>query len=280
MNELKRFNDTLRYIEENLKGELDQEQIARISCCPAGLFGRIFSVLSGMSLGEYIQKRRLSCAAIELAQGRPRILDLALSYGYESEDAFAYAFKRFHGVTPGQARGKTGFQLLPPIHFTLKIEGGSNMDVRIEKRGPFTIAGLSLRGTPGADFGALWAQVYGKYAENELAALGDGQSYGACHDMGGDGQFSYTAGYDCADEQKAEAMGLALVPVPEASYAVATLTGPVPQNIQQGWAYLLGTFLPQQGYRHAGSPDFEHYFEGDMHSADYKMELWVPIEKS
>ena len=38
-------------------------------------------------------------------------------------------------------------------------------------------------------------------------------------------------------------------------------------------------FLPEQGYVHAGTPDFEVYFDGDMYSPDYKMELWIPLAK-
>lgn len=111
----------------------------------------------------------------------------------------------------------------------------------------------------------------------QLMALGDGQSYGACYDMGEDGTFHYMAGTGCADAQAACDIGLEVIQVPEATYAAVELLGPMPQCIQEGWSYVWGTFLPQQGYRHAGTPDFELYAQGDMQSPDYRMELWVPI---
>ena len=74
-------------------------------------------------------------------------------------------------------------------------------------------------------------------------------------------------------------MGLNILEVPEAEYAVVKLKGIVPNCIHEGWKYVTGTFFPEQGYRHAGTPDFEVYGEGNMYSPDYEMELWVPIVK-
>lgn len=203
MNDLDRFNDTLNYIEENLDGDLSDAAIAHIACCPAALFGRIFSVLGGLPLGEYIRLRRLSRAALDLRQPHLRVIDVAVKYGYESEDAFAAAFKRFHGISPGAARKEGSVRVLPPIRFTLRVQGGNHMNVRIEKRGPFQIAGITLRGTPEADFTDFWHQLFSRYDMQQLMALGDGQSYGACYDMGEDGTFHYMAGTGCADAQAA-----------------------------------------------------------------------------
>ena len=81
------------------------------------------------------------------------------------------------------------------------------------------------------------------------------------------------------DIEKAEEMGLEIVEVAAAEYAVVELTGKIPDSIHAGWKYLFEVFFPEQGYRHSGKPDFEVYSEGDMYSETYKMELWVPIVK-
>ena len=57
------------------------------------------------------------------------------------------------------------------------------------------------------------------------------------------------------------------------------LKGRVPESIQEGWKYAVEVFLPEEGYKHSGKPDFEVYLEGDMNRDDYEMELWIPIEK-
>ena len=87
------------------------------------------------------------------------------------------------------------------------------------------------------------------------------------------------AGYDVKDMNKAKEAGLEILEVPEAEYAVIKLKGAIPECIQEGWKYVTNVFFPEQGYKHAGTPDFEVYSEGNPESIDYEMELWVPVEK-
>ena len=93
-------------------------------------------------------------------------------------------------------------------------------------------------------------------------------------------RINYMAGYITTDVEKAKSMGLKVLEVDEAEYAVVELTGKVPECIHVGWKYLMEVFFPEHGYIHSGKPDFEYYFEGDMYSTDYKMELWVPVVKA
>ena len=86
--------------------------------------------------------------------------------------------------------------------------------------------------------------------------------------------------YIVNDVDKARSMGLDVLEVDEAEYAVVELTGSVPDCIHTGWKYAMEVFFPEHGYVHSGKPDFEYYYEGDMHSPDYKMELWIPITKA
>ena len=82
------------------------------------------------------------------------------------------------------------------------------------------------------------------------------------------------------DVDKARSMGLDVLEVEKAEYAVVELTGSVPDCIHNGWKYAMEVFFPEHGYVHSGKTDFEYYYEGDMHSNDYKMELWIPITKA
>lgn len=279
MNSLKALNQTIQYIEDNLEGMIDDAHIAQLCGCPEGVFARIFSILCDVPLGEYIRLRKLSKAAEALQSSRMRVIDIAVQYGYESADAFSAAFRRFHGSTPSEIRNGRSFLVFPPIHFSLSVEGGKNMNIRIEKKAPFKIAGITLKVAPSSDFPKLWQDLFQKIEEEKLIALGTGQSYGACYDMSSERSFSYMAGFDLCDEKAAIDLGLEILSVPAATYAVLELRGPVPECIHQGWKYVLGTFFPDQGYQHAGSPDFEVYQAGDMYSPDYHMELWVPVEK-
>src|ERR1700756_5265696 len=102
-----------------------------------------------MCAGEYVRRRRLSLAAMDLVTGDAKIIDLALRYGYDSPDAFAKAFRKLFGCTPTEAR-RPGVRLrsYPPITFTITLRGVRAMDYRIETRPAFQLTGVPLRTTP------------------------------------------------------------------------------------------------------------------------------------
>ena len=139
------------YIEANLTEEIDYEKVAAESFSSSYHFQRVFSILCGYTLGEYIRLRRLSLAGVELANGKDKVIDIALKYGYDSPDSFAKAFQKFHGITPSQARAD-GSMLKSFSRLSIKIslEGGSIMNYRIETKPQFTLLGYKKRfeGTP------------------------------------------------------------------------------------------------------------------------------------
>ena len=104
MKWMERMNRTMDYIEENLSGNIDPEQIARIMACPYAVFQRGFGPIAGVQLAEYIRRRRLSCAAYDLQHTSLRVIDVAVKYGYDSADAFAAAFRRLSGGCTGCPR--------------------------------------------------------------------------------------------------------------------------------------------------------------------------------
>lgn len=97
------IQNALRYIEDNITQELDIADIAARAYVSAFHFQRIFGVLCGMTVGEYIRSRRLSLAAQELSRSDIKVIDAAVKYGYDSPDSFARAFTRFHGISPSAA---------------------------------------------------------------------------------------------------------------------------------------------------------------------------------
>ena len=238
-------------------------------------------------LSEYIRFKKLSCAAIDLRETEKKIIEIAFKYGYESQDSFSLAFKKFHGHTPKEVRKGSTFQIFSPIRLSLSIEGGKNMDIKVMKKSAFKVAGVAERVEEGGDFPNVWDKLFKKVSEEKLESLGNGQSYGACYEIEKNEKenpeskhtVSYMAGYDAQNTDKAKDLGLSILEVPEAEYAVVKLKGIIPNCIHEGWKYVAGTFFPEQGYRHAGTPDFEVYGEGDMYNPNYEMELWVPIVK-
>ena len=151
MTQVELVRRALDYIEEHLTEELDVRQIAQQSYCSSYHFQRLFSILCGVTLGEYIRYRRLSLAGAELAAGKGRVIDAALRYGYDSPDSFSRAFRSFHGISPSQARG--GGRMLRSfsrLYLENMEKGGTTLDYRIETRPAMTLTGFKRRfsGTP------------------------------------------------------------------------------------------------------------------------------------
>jgi AraC family transcriptional regulator len=105
----------------------------------------MFAYMASVPLSEYIRRRRMSLAAIDLQDGAQRIVDVGLKYGYSSPTAFNRAFQSVHGVAPSVVR-EQGAQLkaFPPIRFHMTIKGAEEMNYRIEKKEPFRIVGVSM----------------------------------------------------------------------------------------------------------------------------------------
>ena len=133
MNFVKRMNSVLDYIENNLDGEIKDDKIAALSANAKGMFQRIFTIITDMTLSEYIRKRKLTQAAADIQNTNAKIIDIAVKYGYDSADAFSAAFKSFHGITPSDAKNLNvelqSFQRLA-FNPNLSITGGNNMQYR------------------------------------------------------------------------------------------------------------------------------------------------------
>lgn len=100
--------DSLQYIEENLNGKIDLEELAKRVHLSKYHFHRIFHKISGESVTRYITKRRLEKAAEELARTERPIIDIALESQYGSQESFSRAFLKMHGLTPGKYRRRYG----------------------------------------------------------------------------------------------------------------------------------------------------------------------------
>ncbi|MEB3058466.1 AraC family transcriptional regulator [Parvimonas sp. D9] len=280
MSIIKSFNSTIDYIETVLEDEIDEKKITHLSGYSYAMFSRLFSILTETTLSEYLRGRKLTEAAIALRDTDEKVIDIAFRFGYESSDSFGTAFKNFHGFTPSEVRNEKPFKLISRIQLALTVKGGRSMNVTIQKKGSFTVAGFNEENINSSLCPKVWNKLYEKYSQEELASLGDGESVGICHDVESPNVINYMAGYIVTDVDKAKSMGLDILEVEEAEYAIVELKGVVPECIHNGWKYVMEVFFPEHGYVHSGTPDFEYYYEGDMDSKDYKMELWIPIVKA
>ena len=104
MNLATGIQKAINYIEEHITDELDMAEVASQAACSPYYFQKIFGILCGITVGEYIRNRRLTLAGSELMKTDAKVIDTALKYGYESPESFTRAFTRFHGVTPTEPK--------------------------------------------------------------------------------------------------------------------------------------------------------------------------------
>ena len=144
MEWVERLNQSMNYIEEHLTDEIDYEQLGRIACCSAYHYQRMFTYMAGITLAEYIRRRKLSSAAVDLQGGNERIIDIAEKYGYRSPTAFNRAFQSFHGIAPSSVKNEgVSVKSFSPIVFKITVKGATEMNYRIETKEAFRIIGVS-----------------------------------------------------------------------------------------------------------------------------------------
>ena len=137
------IRNAVDYIESHLADDISIDEAAAEACVSTFYFQKIFMVLCGFTVGEYIRSRRLTLAAQELSSSSVKVIDLAVKYGYDSPDSFTKAFTRFHGATPTSVRkGETIIKAFAPLKIKLTLEGGYTMDYKIVKKEAFTVIGV------------------------------------------------------------------------------------------------------------------------------------------
>lgn len=139
---LKKLNQAMEYIENNLTDDLSSKEIAQYIGVSEFFFRNIFMALTGISPSEYIKERRLSEANKELLNGE-QVTYVAFKYGYRSIEGFTRAFKNWSGVLPSEAAKNSNLQVTPKISFIVTVEGGDNIKCRIIERPALNFVGLS-----------------------------------------------------------------------------------------------------------------------------------------
>ncbi len=280
MDWVHRLNQSLNYIEEHLTGEIDYEQLGRIACCSAYHYQRMFTYMAGITLAEYIRRRKMSLAAADLQDGNERIIDIAEKYGYRSPTAFNRAFQSFHGVAPSSVKtGGVSVKSFSPIVFKITVKGASELNYRIEAKEAFRIIGISapLEKEIENNFmvvPTMWQEASANGTIQKLAGMMDTPPMGllgvsACNDEEQWKYFIAVSSAKAGDEFEEYT-------VPASTWAIFSGTG-TNQSIQQLEQRIITEWLPASGYEYADAPDIEVYLNPDPQDAQY--EVWIPVVK-
>lgn len=279
MEWIDRLNEAIGYLEQHLTEDVDYKQLGKIACCSAYHFQRMFTYMAGVPLSEYLRRRKMSLAAVDLQSGR-KVVDVAVKYGYGSPTAFNRAFQAIHGVAPSAVKEQgVTVKTFPPIVFKITIKGEEEMNYRIETKGPFRIVGVSqpLDQEIEKNFDVvpqMWGTAAADGTIQKLAGLMDSQPMGllgvsAC---GEQEQWRY---FIAAASTKDKG-GFEEYTVPGATWAVFPGEG-TNLSVQELERRIVTEWLPTSGYEYGSAPDVEVYLNPDPQNA--KFEVWIPVVK-
>ncbi len=298
------LNKAIDYIEDHLLDEIDYNEVASQSFSSSYHFQRVFSILCGFTIGEYIRNRRLSLAGNELAKGEIKVIDAALKYGYESPDSFAKAFSKFHGVLPSQARNNgSSLKSFSRLVLKISIEGGKAMNYRIEKKPEMILTGFKAHFT-GAPYGEerekqeeeLFLTTRGKQWFLRGAAgtncedahcvitniTDEGYDYYYCHYIGDyERENLYNrsvTGVDFVNE-----LGLENLVIPASDYVIfetSNVKSPVCDyyDLLNMRVDILTEWMPEMGLSLKEAPELAVYHW--VPKNERNVQIWLPIEKA
>lgn len=280
MEWIARLNDAMNYIEEHLCDTIDYDALAKLACCSTYHFQRMFAYMADTTLSEYIRRRRMSKAAVDLQSGSEKIITIALKYGYDSPTAFNRAFKSIHGVAPSQIRADgISTKAFPPISFKITIKGAEEMDYRIERKDAFRIVGVSqpLHHEIEKNFEVvpkMWDHAVTEGTIARLAAMMDRKpkamlGVSVCHEE--NWRYFIAVASSCEIDST-----LQEYIVPAATWAIFSGAGSG-RSIQELEKRILTEWLPTSGYEYGDAPDIEVYSNADPEHAIY--EVWIPVVK-
>lgn len=275
------LNKAICYIEEHITEEIEYDQVAKTANCSTYHFQRMFSYMANIPLSEYIRRRRMSLAAVEIQSGSGKIIDIALKYGYTSPTSFNRAFQSVHGIAPSLVKKEgTSIKSYPPISFRITVKGVEEMKYRVEKKEAFRIVGVSIPLHKDIEKNfeiapQMWGRAFMDGTLDKLVTLMNQQPMGVLgvSVCGNEEEWKYYIAVSSSlpapenvEEYVVNAFTWAIFPGEGASNTIQELE----QRIITEW-------LPTSGYEYDNGPDIEVYINADPANAKY--EVWLPVVK-
>lgn len=284
MEWLKQLSKAIDYIEDNLTRDISYDEAAKIACCSTYYFQRMFSYVAGISLSDYIRRRRMTQAAFELQTSDAKIIDIGAKYGYTSPTSFNRAFQSVHGVTPTAARIKgTSLNAYPSISFSITVTGGDSMKYRIETKDSIRIVGTrtplkenieeNMRIVPefwdATSKGDLLPSICKLSNQNPDGILGI-SAYTNSNDI-----YYYIA----VATNKAVQNEMVEFNIPSATWVVFECNGHFQESVQTVYKRFFTEWLPFSNYECAQLPDIEVYPLSHEKLKGGYSEVWIAIKK-
>ncbi|AHN21141.1 AraC family transcriptional regulator [Lysinibacillus varians] len=287
MSWIESIQKAINYIEEHLHETITMEQIAQEVNASVFHFQRTFSILTDMSIADYIRRRRLTLAAQELINTDSKVIDIAYKYGYDSPEAFTKAFRKQHNVTPSEVRKQQGpLQSYNRLIIQVTLKGAEPMKYNIVEKEKFQVVGVkrtyncqtgeNLQGIP-----QFWNELNGQGMDEQLFTLNNGQIKGVLGVCVPDENYKDNSliDYWIATNHVGEVPeNMLAMEVPASKWVVFEVRGPMPDAMQNAWKKIFSEWFPSNPYVPAGTAELEVYTDEDPTSENLYSEIWIPIK--
>lgn len=269
MNYLKQVQAGIDYIEANLDFEISLAHVANSAGISQWHFQRIFKALTNETLKTYIRSRRLANALAKLLATNTRIIDIAMSAGFESQESFTRVFKQTFDMTPNEYRRaghKSLFVKKPQIdtEYLQHINQNVSLEPEVYLQRSMTLVGLntcfysvdSEKNNIAEKLPPLWAEFLNRIDEIENKVAGVG--YGVVQQTKeGTDLLEYFAAFEVS-KLTSLPRGMVSIEIPASTYAKFTHRGEV-KNINNTVNYVYSNWLLKSGMRHSYAADLEIY---------------------
>ncbi|KAB2334896.1 AraC family transcriptional regulator [Cytobacillus depressus] len=270
------------FMEEHLLDNITIEDIAKQANVSPFHFQRTFMILTDISVGEYLRRRRLTLAAQELSSTNSKIIDIAYKYGYDTPESFSKAFRKQHGVTPSDARKGNGkLQSYNRLLIQVNLRGAEPMKYKIVEQDAFQVIGIKETfacATKDTDavIPKLWSRANSDGTIDSLAQLNNGQIKGLLGITDNNKETENFMDYWIAAAHDGDVPdGFSSLNISAAKWAVFEVQGPIPEAIVNTWKQIFSEWFPSNGYEYAEIPSLEVYIGSYPNPS---CEIWVPIK--
>lgn len=278
MDILSSLTNAVEFIENNLNEEIDMSAISRNSALSEYELSKLFRSLTGMTIKEYIRKRKLTLAAFDLQIGKQRVIDIAVKYGYDSADSFRRAFIAQHNISPSCVRKKSvPLNIYPPLSFEINVKGVNKMNFKIIDTEDIILYGISTpcNASDGKRY-EIARDVWSEDCQHIPEKICDGYD-GIWYAIWSDD--SYTVARKQNDCTK---YNLKQVVVPNGKYAVFTTEkgGYAGDELPRLHSEIFESWLPSSNYIMASDFELEVYHlatDRAKRRRERYYEIWIPI---
>ncbi len=283
-----KINLAIDYMENNLEGKFDIKATSKVAYSSTFHFQRMFHAIIGITPAEYVRRRKLSLAAMELASGNVKVIEVVSKYGFDSPNAFTRAFRNIHHINPSEVyASKIKLSVYPRESCQLEINGDSDMRVNIIKKPAFDVIGKGktfefdkfMKEAP-----KFWKKYVATQDYQSLCSLNNGRSGTVSEaplmsvyipsDNGDRSLFTDVL----AIEKSAEigSLDFKLFHIPSATYAEFNCLYNAAAKMNK---YIYGEWFSSTGYKRDGDKaDIAAYFPVPFRPMkDMRVRWWIPI---